>query len=279
MALTPLLALMLALLLILSTTLTFCLISLSPDFSPRPGPGSRKPGTPTRLVVVLGSGGHTAEMLAMLRGLDVRKWTHRTYVVGSGDAFSARRAREFEAALLVAALGEGEDEGKERKDDATRPPARTSLSGSYDVVTVPRAREIHQSILTTPLSSLRCLASCIAVLRRRRSDTPDATGTTTPGTATPVPAPFFFPTLILSNGPATGVIVILASLLLRLLPLPLAGVPKGSMRTVYVESFARVRALSLSGKLLLGTVDRFVVQWEGLVQVTGGKAEWLGVLV
>ena len=78
MALTPLLGITLALLLIFSTTLTLRLISLSPDFSPRPAPGTREPGTPTRLLVVLGSGGHTAEMLAMLRGLDVRKWTHRT---------------------------------------------------------------------------------------------------------------------------------------------------------------------------------------------------------
>ena len=200
----------------------------------------------------------------------MRKWTHRTYVVGSGDAFSARRAQEFEAALPPAAAGLGEGEDKTVGRTAT---ARTS-PGSYDIATVPRARAIHQSIFTTPFSSLRCLVSCIVVLRRRqRPSRPDTTAT--PAAA----APFFYPTLILSNGPATGVVVILASLLLRLLPPPLAGAPKGTMRTVYVESFARVRALSLSGRLLLGTVDRFVVQWEGLVQATGGRAEWLGVLV
>lgn len=49
------------------------------------------------------------------------------------------------------------------------------------------------------------------------------------------------------------------------------------MRTVYVESWARCRTLSLTGRLLdtLG-VDRFLVQWEGLVDM--GR-EFRGVLV
>jgi len=32
-------------------------------------------------------------------------------------------------------------------------------------------------------------------------------------------------------------------------------------RIIYVESFARVKSLSLSGKLLRPFVDKFVVQW------------------
>lgn len=34
-----------------------------------------------------------------------------------------------------------------------------------------------------------------------------------------------------------------------------------SPRLIYVESFARIRTLSLTGKLLRPLVDRFVVQW------------------
>lgn len=40
-------------------------------------------------------------------------------------------------------------------------------------------------------------------------------------------------------------------------------------RIIYVESFARVTSLSLSGKLLRPFVDTFVVQWPG---ATGGDA-------
>jgi len=35
-----------------------------------------------------------------------------------------------------------------------------------------------------------------------------------------------------------------------------------SPRVIYVESWARVKSLSLSGKILRHVVDKFVVQWD-----------------
>ena len=46
---------------------------------------------------------------------------------------------------------------------------------------------------------------------------------------------------------------------------------------MFVESFARVQALSLTGKLLYPLADRFVVQWPQLVQ-KHSAAEYLGIL-
>ena len=58
-------------------------------------------------------------------------------------------------------------------------------------------------------------------------------------------------------------IVVLASLLLLIFGLaPLEG--QAAMRSVYIESWARVRTLSLSGKILRWMVGRFLVQWPGL---------------
>ncbi|KAK8180483.1 oligosaccharide biosynthesis protein Alg14-like protein, partial [Phyllosticta capitalensis] len=212
---------------------------------------------PTRLLVVLGSGGHTAEMMAMLGKLDkarfLRSWSHRTYVVSEGDGLSAERAREFEEALL-------DFDGKEIE------------VGSYDIQLVPRARKIHQSLLTTPFSSLRCLGACHSILRSPFSS-PDIESSTAPQHQAT-----FFPNLILTNGPGTGVIVILAALLLRYCDL--GDLDRTSrIRTVYVESWARVKRLSLSGKLLLRVVDRFLVQWETLLNQTAGRGEYLGVLI
>src|ERR1700761_9699302 len=53
------------------------------------------PENPSHLVVVLGSGGHTAEMLNILGKYQLLHldWTQRTYVVSSGDDFSASKAR------------------------------------------------------------------------------------------------------------------------------------------------------------------------------------------
>src|SRR5947207_14724831 len=52
--------------------------------------------TAARLLVVLGSGGHTAEMLRLLQPLDFNQYTHRSYVVSSGDVLSEGKAFELE---------------------------------------------------------------------------------------------------------------------------------------------------------------------------------------
>ena len=194
---------------------------------------------PVRLAIVLGSGGHTAEMFTILETLDITKYAHRSYIVSSGDAFSAQKARDFE-------------------NQVDQRHARSF--GAFDIGVVPRARNIHQSILTTPFSSLLCLWSCTSTLRK-------------PELARQRMA---YPHVIITNGPGTAVIVILSAYLLRLTA---GSSAQGKMRSIYVESVARVKRLSLSGKIMLHLVNRFIVQWEGLTKSTGGKAEYLGVLV
>ncbi len=62
--------------------------------------------------------------------------------------------------------------------------------------------------------------------------------------------------------------------------------PLWKMKIIYVESWARVKTLSLSGKVLLrmGICDSFLVQWESLAKTINGtgarrKVEWRGFLV
>jgi beta-1,4-N-acetylglucosaminyltransferase len=260
----------------------------------RPPPS---PETPSRLLIVLGSGGHTAEMLNILGQYQRLQldWTHRTYVVSSGDGFSASKAKEFEA---------------EMSSNLKNP----TDTGSYDIVEVHRARRVHQPLHTTVISSLQCLWDCIKLLRGIHPDSQASPKNNTPNT-TP------YPDLILTNGPGTGVIVILASILLLFLGFtgPSASLPRskkvmkhastlsspstastsktplsipttteddtasksGQMRSIYIESWARVKTLSLSGKLLKPLVDRFLVQWPQLVEKegSGGKVEFVGTLV
>ncbi|KAL9052224.1 MAG: hypothetical protein Q9162_005549 [Coniocarpon cinnabarinum] len=227
---------------VLSTAVTFRLISLLPNFEEptQVSRGNDHPQGPIWIMIVLGSGGHTAEMLALLRDLDISRYTYRTYIVSSGDAFSRQRAQEFEQLI------------RSRHPDVD--------GGSHGTILVPRARKVHQSLLSTPWSSLQCLRSCVALLRK-------------PGIIIP---PHTYPDIIITNGPATGVIMVLASYTVRLLN---RKATKGKLRTVYVESWARVKRLSLSGRILLPLVNRFIVQWEALAKSTGGRAEYLGVLV
>jgi beta-1,4-N-acetylglucosaminyltransferase len=146
-------------------------------------------------------------------------YTQRTYVCSSGDSFSASKAAEFEK----------------------------TLGGQCNIVTVHRARRVHQPLLTAPFTTLQCLYDCVVLLHTQ-------------------------PDLILTNGPGTGVCIVLAAII-RLF---LGG---DGMRTIFIESWARVKTLSLSGKILKPFVDRFIVQWPDLVRSEGDRVEYLGPLV
>lgn len=272
----------LALLVTLLVAVSLRVLAILPNARPRKAQLRTRP-TIARILVVLGSGGHTHEMFALLRDLDTRKYTHRTYVVSSGDAFSAQRAVVFEKGLedrATAAQGGPEKEeggiaaGKRAPHIART--GTTEIQGQdgpkgvgpehYTIATIPRARRVHQPLYTTPFTALRTLLAAFTPIL------------SAPSTATKSSSDHSdLPSLIITNGPATAVILILAALMLRFFNIRGAE-SRGLCRTVYVESFARVKTLSLSGKLLVRVVDRFLVQWEEL-EGYGGRAEFCGILV
>ena len=57
---------------------------------------------PLRMMAVLGSGGHTAEMLPLLQSLDPAVYTPREYVLAASDSTSAVRIETLEAKRLPA---------------------------------------------------------------------------------------------------------------------------------------------------------------------------------
>ncbi len=187
-------------------------------------------------------------MFSLLANLDPTRYTHRSYVVSSGDEFSAGRAEEFECGLARKADG-----GKEKK--------KGGGNDGFSIHVVPRARQIHQSLLSTPLSSLRCLYACLILLCNHPNGYPD---------------------LIVTNGPATSLIVILASTIIRFfafMPVVMKAGTVEKMRTIYIESWARVKRPSMSGRIIVycGLCDRVLVQWKGLE--TRGWGEYRGPLV
>ncbi|KAL0956554.1 hypothetical protein HGRIS_002691 [Hohenbuehelia grisea] len=191
------------------------------------------------LAVFLGSGGHTSEALMLLSALDFRRYTPRTYIVSEGDFLSTEKAMTLES--LKAAESLPSDIRREGND--------------YRILVIPRARRVHQSLFTTPYTSLRCLLMCVYHV------------TISPvTTSTPSFSPFS--DVLILNGPGTCFVLCLAICLNRFLGL-------SSPKMIYVESFARVKSLSLSGKLLRPLVDRFIVQWPQLES----KGEYRGWLV
>ena len=52
---------------------------------------------PCSTLVVLGSGGHTAEMIQVLGGLNLQNYQPRTYVAAEGDSMSVEKVKAFES--------------------------------------------------------------------------------------------------------------------------------------------------------------------------------------
>ncbi|KIM34284.1 glycosyltransferase family 1 protein [Serendipita vermifera MAFF 305830] len=125
----------------MNTLITACfailfLVILRVIFVIRHPPTPRfSPGQTCHLTVFLGSGGHTSEMLQMLRGLDVERYEPRTYVVSEGDQFSAVKAAELESSF--------------------------PFSPKFEVFTIPRARKVLQPLKTVPMTAIVSLYACM----------------------------------------------------------------------------------------------------------------------
>ncbi|KAK3820934.1 MAG: glycosyltransferase family 1 protein [Linnemannia elongata] len=184
--------------------------------------------------IFLGSGGHTAEMLQLVSGLDCVHYTPRHYVVGWDDNSSVEKVHRLETLL-----------------------AAKNSSGSeltYTVHRIPRSRHVHQSMLTTPFTLAKSLLVAMPLIKRltcrsRRS-------------------------VLLMNGPGTCLALALAVIGARMIGVPDDQTPD----LVFVESFARVKTLSLAGRLLYPLCDAFLVQWPGLVQ-RYPRSKYIGILV
>ncbi|KAF4984525.1 hypothetical protein FZEAL_301 [Fusarium zealandicum] len=185
---------------------------------------------------VLGSGGHTKEMLMMMDdGFCNFANFHRRYLISSGDAMSENHLVDYEADLQILCAAEEQD------------------PGSYDTFTVTRARRVHQPLWSTPFTAFLSILDIFpALLNPPAND---------------VGAKLRYPTCIFSNGPATGFFVGVAAHLLKMLFL----VPENTMKFVYIESWARISTLSLTGKLFYytGIADVLVVQHEQLAAKYG----------
>ncbi|RIB19383.1 Glycosyltransferase Family 1 protein [Gigaspora rosea] len=181
-----------------------------------------KKSHPFKTCIVLGSGGHTMEMIQLLREVDFNSlYRPRIYVVAQGDHLSSDKIKTFES----------RKGGKE----------------TFLIKVIPRSRNVGQSWLSTPLSVLNSLLACIKIIL------------------------FDLPDLIICNGPGSCIPVCVISYIPRILGIKW-------IKLIYIESFARVHTLSLSGKLLLKFVDRFIVQWPYLEQKYP-QAEYKGILV
>ncbi|KAL4431488.1 hypothetical protein ABPG75_006744 [Micractinium tetrahymenae] len=103
---------------------------------------ARRRRSHVRTLVVMGSGGHTAEMLALLGGFDLATYRPRCYVVAATDAMSGQKAAAFEAAAAAAAtrpaLADEEAPASAKKGGRASPVKAGSPGGQNTVRRSPR---------------------------------------------------------------------------------------------------------------------------------------------
>lgn len=117
---------------------------------------------PLNVMVVLGSGGHTAEMLTCLAALDRQRYRRLVYVAADSDSASVRRALEQDARLAGST--------PENLSTASASSSPSSLEVASDVELIPRARRVGQSYITSVPTTLWSIMWCFGLIWRRRPD-------------------------------------------------------------------------------------------------------------
>lgn len=119
---------------------------------------------------------------------------------------------------------------------------------NYQVIQIARSRKVKQSYMSSIITTIISIIHCLPLLLNIQPD------------------------LILCNGPATCVPVCYVAFLLKLCFI------NRHCKITFVESFCRVKTLSLSGWLLLPIADVFVVQWPDISKISS-KIVYFGRLM
>lgn len=121
--------------------------------------GPRRKG-PAKTMIVMGSGGHTAEMLQIVERLDFAKYAPRQYVIAEADKTSVVKVIDVEV---------------QREADLAKQ--------QYEIVTITRSRHVHQGYFSSIFTTLTAIGNSIPVVLRTR---PDLILTNGPGTCVPI---------------------------------------------------------------------------------------------
>lgn len=158
---------------------------------------------PAKTLIVLGSGGHTTEMMKIMQHINKDKYAPRIYIAADSDKNSYNKVIEFEA-----------------------------MSTDFKFIKIFRSRSVGQSYFSSIFTTLKAILASIPMMYWEKPD------------------------LVMCNGPGTCVPICLIAFLLRVTYC------NTNCRIVFIESFCRIKSLSLTGRILIWFADLFVVHWE-----------------
>ncbi|VEU33610.1 unnamed protein product [Pseudo-nitzschia multistriata] len=185
---------------------------------------SVKPTTkPLKTLVVLGSGGHTTEMLYLIQNLNPDHYSPIVLTVATTDTTSIKRVSAHPHVLPI--------QDKENLEENSS----SSSHNGQRVYRIPRSREVGQSYWSSILTTLYSFVFAFWLVGFQVQ-----------------------PDLILANGPGTCLPIAFSAFFFRIVGW------KPRTRIIFVESFCRVKSLSLTGKLIYPIADLFAVCWQQL---------------
>lgn len=156
------------------------------------------------MMIVFGSGGHTSEILMILKKYDLSSLNHLYFVKAETDTTSEKKARTF----------------------FTENNVKIDYSKVY-WMNIPRSREVKQSYLSSIFTTIKSLLFCFFALQKNVKNLD----------------------LLVCNGPGTCLPIIAILFIQEILFM------RKNVKTIFFESFCRVKSLSLTGKLVHRFVD------------------------
>lgn len=120
-------------------------------------------------------------------------------------------------------------------------------SSQYKIFIIRRSRQVHQSYMSSVGTTILSFLDCFPILIHTK------------------------PNVILTNGPGTCVPICIVAFMLKVF------FYNSSCKIAFIESYCRVKSLSLSGWILLYLSDIFVVQWPSIKNISR-KIQYFGRL-
>lgn len=255
------------------------------------------------IMILLGSGGHTGEIMRIIANMDFSRFDHLTWVLTSNDIVSMIKAHNFEVTNLgIKSVTDNinyinvSDELRIKSENSSlissqikpqvssfssnrRPKSRKStLPNRFKRNNTQTQKNNDDDInIATQNSGLKIDYIVLPRARKINQSMVSSIFTTLICLLKTFHLILFktysIPGLILCNGPGTSVPLCYIVFLVRFLSMGLI-----SNSIIYIESLARVKNLSLSGWLLYPIVNRFIVQWERLHKKFR-RSDYYGILV
>jgi beta-1,4-N-acetylglucosaminyltransferase len=114
----------------------------------------RKSSHPVKTMIILGSGGHTAEMLRIIKHFNLKNYSPRIYVHAQTDKLSCDKVRDLE-----------------------------NSNQDYKIIEIYRSREVQQSYFTSVWTTVLSILNCFPILWRENPKLIICNG---PGTCIPL---------------------------------------------------------------------------------------------